>query len=124
MSAVRLFMRTLEVMSAALAAHEDDPAYEALRSLVRERAQGRRVGVRFHDESRPRMRDQCTMTFHDGEFELLAHGDDGPERAWHVTRDYLQHVVDEPKRYIDRPELLDWTWLQLPMGHDASASSS
>lgn len=111
-----LFAQALDVMNEALVRHEDAAPFKQMLGLSEKLVAGRHIGVSIYDQASDRPIDECTVTFEEQRFRLVAHGQRDPEISWKVSREYLEKVVENREDYLAHPAKLDWDWLKSRMG--------
>ncbi len=111
-----LFTEALNTMNRAVAANRDHPVYRVFFQAGEKVAGGRKIGVAVYKDDPGNPHDYYTITFANGQFELVTHGKEDVDFTWKVSDDYLQELADNPEKYVQNPTLLDLDWLRTRLG--------
>jgi hypothetical protein len=103
---VMLLYDYLDLLNSVLFHHPESKLIRELQRLGETELDGGRLGVLIiPDDAR------FAIRFNGESFALMP--DDPPAPlVWRVQRADLERVVDDPGRYIEHPERLDWEWLR------------
>jgi hypothetical protein len=104
--AIMLLYDYLDVLNAAMVHNPDVDLIRDLQRLGEQSLDGAHLAVRVvPDEA------QFAIRFNGKSFAMMPEEPPAP-LAWRAERSYLERVLDDPARYIDHPEKLDWEWLR------------
>lgn len=110
------FIEALNVMNAAIAAHQDSNFFKVFLTGCENVFGDRNLGVAVYQDDPDTPHDYYTIRLEDRAFVLVSHGKKNPKWTWKVSEEYLQQVADDPNRYIKNPALLDWDWFTDRLG--------
>jgi hypothetical protein len=116
-----LFTGALDVTNRSLEKNRDSGFFGALISAWDKFLDGHKAGVAIYDEDPSKPFDYFTIRYLNEKFEILSRGKSEHDTEWKVSRDYLQSIVDDPKKYIDNPAKLDLDWLKERLPDAASS---
>ncbi len=108
-----LFVQGLNVTNAAMEANRDSLFLKSMLAACAMDLSGQDFGVAIYDNESGQPVDFFTIRLQDNTFVLVSHQPlESDEADWKVSREYLQDVVDHPRKYIDSPTLLTFDWLK------------
>ncbi len=111
-----LFTDAINVMNEAIKQNQDRFPYKQIIGATEGVAEGRKVGVAVYADDPATPYDYYTVSFKNGQIEILSHGKEEPEIAWKVPRGYLEEVTEHSEQYKQHPAKLDWDWLLARLG--------
>jgi len=111
------FTEYLHVVNRALGEHRDETPYKQILALGEKALDQRTIGVAVFKDDPAKPHDWFTVRFEDGKLSLEEHGKK-PERDfdWKIKRAHIDHVVETPQEFVDKPWKLDLDWLKTRVG--------
>lgn len=114
LSSHALFAQYIDVVNRAIARHRQDVPYEQLLAVGDKVMGDRPINVSIASDDADHAGDDHTVAFDKQKFEYIERGHSASPRAinWKVTRAHIEHVVEQPEKFIENPALLDLDWLK------------
>lgn len=108
-----LFVQGLNITNAAMQANRDSLLLKPMLAACAIELSDEDFGVAIYGEDPDELEDSFTIRLQGHSFVLVSHRPpEAGEPAWKVSREYLQDVVDHPRKYVDSPSLLAFDWLK------------
>lgn len=111
-----LLRHYLAVCNAAIAEHPEHPLFACLLAQGMSAVSGDRFGIGVYHDRTGTPFTHFAVTFRRGGFRIISAGLRLPALSWTVRRGALEAVVSDPQPFIDDPERLDWSWLEVRLG--------
>ena len=107
-----IFKQYLDICNQAIEKHKDEFPYREALGLSKTVLGEKTFDLAIYDDN---PRGTFSLKFKDK--ELIKSGQPAnPKKAWWVNLSYLKNVVENPKKYIEHPEKLDFDWLRSRLG--------
>ena len=102
----------IHIVNDAIGRHEDETPYKQILSL----SSDFEAGVALYKTDPDAPEDHFVLGWHEGRLRVVHHGKKGDHTWWSMPREHLEHVVDEPKPYLESPAKLNLDWMTERLG--------
>ena len=106
-----LMRRYLELCNQALEANKDRFPYGPIWKAAEEAMAGDEVEFALVDDA-PKARMQVSMKNSQIDWHTCRQECQGEVPIRRISADYIRKMLEDPKRVIEDPSLLDWDWLK------------